>query len=159
MLKVKVPPQMENRLRAFLARKREQLAPVEADIGVIENSVGVDRDGKTKSITVAEEAFINCHGDPARNIPPRDYQTLAITRYMKIWDQQLTALLKSGDQSLRALEKVAIVARDAVKETISNYDGPFPNNAPATIARKGRDQPLVDMGDLLRSIQYEIRRI
>lgn len=152
-----VARQMENRLRAFIRTLTKKYGPVNASIGVIQNSVGLDRrTGMSKKISVAEEAARNEFGDPQQGIPARPFMELTADRNKDSWKEDLAALLRSGMNSEQAMEAIAIIARDAVKATISNYDGPNPSNAEATVFIKGRNQPLVDFGDLLRSISYEI---
>ena len=154
-----VTKQMENRLRGFIRQLTKKYGPVTASIGVIENSIGLDRRiGQSKKITVAEEAARNEFGDPNEGIPARPFMQLTADQNQDIWKEDLAALLQSGMTSEQALEAIAVIARDAVKATISNYTGPNPSNAPTTIKIKGRNQPLVDFGDLLRSISYEIKK-
>ena len=127
-----------------------------AEVGVVENSVGVDRrTGKAKEISVAEEAALNEYGAPDQNIPPRPFMQLTIANNKDAWSSALESLLKSKMPTDRALEAVAILARDAVKATISSGNGLLPNS-PATVKIKGRNQPLVDFGDLLKSISYQM---
>lgn len=155
--KAGVPKNIEARMAAFFRKLNRNYPLVTASIGVIENSVGIDRrTGKTKTISVAEEAARNELGDPATNTPARPFMTLTMEENKDAWDAALAARLKAKMPAEQAVEQIAILARDAVKEKISNYDGPFPNNAPLTVKIKGQDQPLMDMGDLLRSISYEI---
>ena len=44
-----------------------------------------------------------------------------------------------------------------IKERIAAGEGLQPPNAPSTIARKGSSRPLVDHGQLVNSISYEVR--
>lgn len=43
---------------------------------------------------------------------------------------------------------------EMVKDSIRN--GPWVPNAPSTIAKKGRNQPLIDTGEMLDSVTYKI---
>lgn len=154
--KAGLPKNAEGKIRLFVKRLEAKYPGASASIGVVENSIGVDRrTGKTKEISVAEEAAINEYGDPGQNIPPRPFMQLTIANNQEEWRKQLEQLLKSKTPGPQALEMVAILARDAVKATISSGEGLTPN-APLTVKIKGRNQPLVDMGDLLRSISYEL---
>ena len=48
-----------------------------------------------------------------------------------------------------------MIARNAVVRKINK--GPFTPNAPATVKRKGSSQPLIDTGNLRKSITFVIR--
>lgn len=124
------------------------------EIGVIKNSIGYDRrNNKKKKITVAEEAFYNSKGVPERNIPPRDYQKRVIDENMKQWRKVIRKGLKTSKTSV-LLNKLGIDARDKTKAVISHFGEP--RNAPSTVKVKGRNSPLVDFGDLLKSITYKV---
>ena len=124
--------------------------------------------GQPKNITVAEEAFYNCKGVPEKNIPPRDYQTYTIDENMDEWKSQMRKDLKKLS-ARQTCERIGTVARDATKATIS--EGKMePPNAPITrdggwmhkngksfyVFGKGNKPTLVDSGDLLKSITYQV---
>ena len=124
--------------------------------------------GQPKNITVAEEAFYNCKGVPEKNIPPRDYQTYTIDENMDEWKKQMREDLKKFSTS-KTCQRIGTVARDATKATIS--EGKMePPNAPITrdggwmhkngksfyVFGKGNKPTLVDSGDLLKSITYQV---
>ena len=68
---------------------------------------------------------------------------------------QLAADIADGGDAGSGLEEVGEALKTAIQAEI--LSGDFEPNAPATIARKGSSQPLVDTGELLDSITYEIR--
>lgn len=125
------------------------------EIGVLEKAYGIDkRRGKPKGITIAQEAFYNCKGVPELNIPPRDYQTQSIDRNSKRWAQATEALLKRKMPEDKILEAIGIIAAEDTRHTIET--GNFEPNKPKTLKRKGNKPPLIDYGDLVESIRFEV---
>ena len=146
----------EKKVKKFFKEFSAKYPPAYADIGVVENSIGVNRrTGKVKEISVAEEAARNEFGDPSRNVPARPFLEMTANENIDQWDDEAASLLQNKQGSRSVIETIAILARDAVKEKISTGEGRAPN-APLTVLIKGRNQPLVDFGDLLNSISYEI---
>jgi hypothetical protein len=81
-------------------------------------------------------------------IPARDFMTpaideakLAVTRSLRIAAQAKTR----GKDPKPALQRGAVALQEAVIRNIHDFD--TPGNAPSTIARKGKDDPLVETGD------------
>ena len=52
-------------------------------------------------------------------------------------------------------EKVGATAADTVRRSYENLKEP--ENAPETIARKGRNDPLDETGKLIKSIKHRVR--
>ena len=143
------------------------------EVGVVKNARGVikrgSKKGQPKKITIAEEAFYNCMGVPEMNIPPRDYQTRTVEANKDNWKKYAKKALKT-QSTLQVVKALGISAKDETKATIANFGAPA--NAPITVnggwmrnrvtgkpfyvEGKGKNQPLVDNGDLLRSITYQV---
>lgn len=91
-------------------------------------------------------------------IPERSFLRAGIHEHMPAFVHTSAGLLRhvaEGSMSEgTALEVVGIQAAAAVKDKI--IDGPFEPNAPATIARKKSDRPLVDKGALRQGITYVV---
>jgi hypothetical protein len=107
-------------------------------------------------ITVVEAASIHEFG--AKGIPERSFIRATM-------DAHETALQKRAAELgrgilLGALEEhqaLALLGEDAVGKIKQRIvDRIPPPNAPATVAKKGSDVPLVDTGQLLGSITYSI---
>lgn len=88
-----------------------------------------------------------------RWIPARDYLTpfraeikIGKDRLLK---QAVQLALKGKDPSI-AFEKLRVLAHEALVRVIDTFYDPA--NAPRTIKRKGRDDPLNDKGDLISSV-------
>lgn len=88
-------------------------------------------------------------------IPARPFMRSTIDKNKKLWKDILINLLKT-DEPEKALDKLGSVMQGDIRETISNND--FTPNAPFTIMKKGRDQPLIDTGEMLRAVDYEVSK-
>ena len=171
-LKIKLPKNLRS-FNVFLAKVKKKYAGMGVEVGVVKNARGVikrgSKKGQPKKITIAEEAFYNCMGVPEMNIPPRDYQTRTVNENKETWKKYAKKALKT-QSTLKVVKALGISAKDETKATIANFGEP--GNAYVTIhggwirnkvsgkmvyiEGKGKDQPLVDNGDLLRSITYQI---
>ncbi|MDR3049431.1 MAG: hypothetical protein LBV16_06330 [Elusimicrobiota bacterium] len=160
---IKFPPNFKT-LPGALEKIAKRFKGMEAEIGVWDNggaNVYARKKGKgivykVSTATNAQKAFWNCKGVPEKNIPPRDYQTQTITNNKRKWSDKAEKLLKNKKLSeFDILEKIAIMAKDDTKRTIEA--GNFPKNKTDTIiAKRGKDTPLIDSGDLIRSIAFQI---
>lgn len=171
-LQIKLPKNLRS-FNVFLSKVRKKYKGMGVEVGVVKNARGVikrgSKKGQPKKITIAEEAFYNCMGVPEMNIPARDYQTRTVEKNKENWKKYAKKALKtqSTEQVVKAL---GISAKDETKATIANFGEPA--NAPITVnggwmrnritgkpfyvEGKGKNQPLVDNGDLLRSITYQV---
>ena len=171
-LKIKLPRNLRS-FNVFLSKVKKKYTGMGVEVGVVKNARGVvkrgSKKGQLKKITIAEEAFYNCKGVPVMNIPPRDYQTRTVNANMDKWRKYAKNALKT-QSSENVVKALGISAKDETKATIANFGAPA--NAPITvhggwmrnrvtgkpvyIEGKGKNQPLVDNGDLLRSITYQV---
>lgn len=150
----RLPDNNLKKFTKFIDKLKKAKKSMGVQIGVVKNSYGINkRTGKPKEISVAEEGYYNCKGVPERNIPPRNYQQKVIDDNMPTWKKDMAKLLKKHS-SQEVCEIMGFIARDATKETIHTWKNP--PNAPATIAIKGKNTPLVDFGDLLNSITFQV---
>lgn len=125
--------------------------------------VGIPADNDPRNnddeITNAELMFIQSRGSPLNNIPARPVIEPAIEKNRKVISQELAAAAKarfagSPEQSLKHLNRAGTIAVNAAKRQFTDND--WPPNAPSTIRRKGSDRPLIDTGQLRRSITYVV---
>jgi len=95
-------------------------------------------------ILIPERSFIRSNHDENQN----KYQ-----KRVKEYKDQILAGRMTTDE---ALKKIGLeVQRDVRKKIVDIKEPP---NAPATIARKKSENPLVDTGQLIGAIDYEINR-
>jgi len=92
-----------------------------------------------------------------RWIPPRDFVTpfREEIKYVKtkLLQAAATAVLKGRDPR-PSLERLRVAAHEALTRVMDTFYDPA--NAPRTIKRKGRDDPLDDQGDLIASIESRV---
>ncbi|ODN41237.1 hypothetical protein [Piscirickettsia litoralis] len=118
---------------------------------------GEKNDDKENSPTIAAVARANEFGVPERNIPARPFmqQTLEAHGFYK---RSLAIRLGRVIRGTRTFDGqlVAIGEKMAsdIKTTITN--GNFAANAPSTIAKKGSDKPLIDLGNLRANVSHRI---
>ncbi len=104
-------------------------------------------------------------GDPEMNLPARPFLVPGVEA---IKDKAIARLKKAGEDALKgdlgkvdqALHAVGLMGQSSVQAKIT--DGPFVPLAPRTLAQRrarGRtgDRPLIDTGQLRRSVNYVIR--
>ena len=130
------------------------LASLTLKVGVVGPGATALEEGS--SMTLAELMLIHEYGTstiPARApiaktilARRRDIAELQVRMCKRILAGQLTAR--------RGLELMGVQIVAWIKETI--VAGLEPPNAPATIARKKSSKPLIDHGQLLNSIHYEV---
>lgn len=115
---------------------------------------GNERPGEN---TVAEVAQWNHYG--TSTIPARPFLTIAMqwhkAELRKTQARLAVGILQSKLTLDQALGLLGQAATNAVKQTIA--DGVSPDNAPATVHKKGSSTPLINTGQLRGSITYEVR--
>lgn len=117
-------------------------------------------------VTNAELMFIHENGSPLRNIPSRPVLELTLqyanSNLLSKTVSKCIDLILAGyseDDVKRELEKMAIRMENYARHIIYSKDPRLAPNAPSTIARKGSDVPLLDTGQLARSITCRVIKI
>lgn len=99
------------------------------------------------------------HEYGSEGIPQRSWmrQTFAIKRaeLVALQAKLCTALLARKITPQRAMQLLGAWAAGAIKATITS-DGSFAPLAPSTIARKRSAKPLIDTGQLVGSITFQV---
>jgi hypothetical protein len=104
---------------------------------------------------VAMVAAIQEFGAPAAGIPPRPFFRDLVAKHGKDWAAGMAVQLKETNYDPKlALERTGQAIAGQLKQSI--IDTNSPPLKPATIARKGFAKPLVDTGQLLNSVDYEV---
>lgn len=110
------------------------------------------------SITIAGLAMVHEFGSPARNIPERSFirSTVQAKRNIikKLFIQQGKKIMDGQVSTKDGLSIVGEFMQGEIKKTIVALK--TPPNKPSTIKKKGSSNPLVDTGQLLQSIKYEV---
>lgn len=119
-------------------------------------------------LTNAEIGFINEFGKMTgkRRIPPRSFLNMPLRLYLadyllekKAFSQkEIDKAVKNGTLFDLA-KKVGIVAEEVIQEAFATRGfGNWKENRPSTIKKKGSDSPLIDTGELRRSITSEVKK-
>lgn len=139
-----------DKVLSYLKEQGERLKKAnEVSVGFLEGATEADG---TPTATVA---FINEFGAPAANIPARPMMRMTIRKKSGTWGKLLAAALEQANyDSKKALQIVGLKIQAQIRESIDR--GGWQRNAPSTVARKGKDTPLVDTGDMLRAVDYEV---
>lgn len=107
--------------------------------------VGQDFKGETKTT-----------GAHKITIPSRPFFRTTIAKHSAEWGPQLGKLVvDNGYNTKKALDAMGQVVAGEIREGIIDMNSP--PNAPSTIRRKGSAKPLVDTGEMLRSVDAAVK--
>ena len=134
------------------------------EIGVI--SSNSNRKKQTIDITNAELMYIHEHGSPLRNLPARPVLQLTLAYTIKTLFPETLRRIDNGcfkqhwsKADVRyELEKMCIRMQNYARDIIYRSDLLAPNS-PSTIKRKKSDRPLLNTGQLARSITCRLVEI
>lgn len=113
-----------------------------------------EKDGTPSALVGAVHEF----GSVARGIPERSYlrstMNEQMNKYVAMNKKSLQRVVNGATSMRLALELLGQVASGDVKKKIRS--GPFTPLSQGTIDRKGSDRPLIDTGDMLKNVTYEL---
>jgi hypothetical protein len=115
-----------------------------------------------KPYSAAYEMYIQSHGSPLWQSPPRPIIEPAIKKHQNEIASELAMAAKlslNGDRE-GAIRQLKAVGEYAAGEVQSYFDDPengWPKNSPSTIKAKGSDRPLIDTGALRQSITHVVK--
>ena len=112
--------------------------------------------------SAAHSLYVQTHGSPAYAIPPRPVLEPAIRDSKAAIGKQVAGAYRAamrGDMAgaERGLELAGMVAQNAARAWFENLKNKWPPNSARTIKAKGSDSPLIDTGEMRKSITYVIR--
>nr|DAQ67844.1 MAG TPA: virion morphogenesis protein [Caudoviricetes sp.] len=112
--------------------------------------------------SAAHSLYVQTHGSPAYAIPPRPVLEPAIRDSKGAIGKQIAGAYRAamhGDMAgaERGLELAGMVAQNAARGWFENPKNGWPANSLRTIKEKGSDRPLIDTGEMRKSITYVIR--
>lgn len=121
-----------------------------------------DEEGEESLLNNAELAYLHTEGSPAQRIPPRPFlQPAIIDGSKEIGALQIkvikAALAGKADLAIRNQEKLGLHAQILVQNWFTDPKNNWPPNAPLTIRLKGSSSPMIDSGELRKSITYVLR--
>lgn len=117
---------------------------------------------KSGSYSKAYQLYIQSHGSPAYRVPPRPIIEPAIEANIEMLANKLKKavgffLEGQRENALAELERAGLSAQNYVRGWFVDPRNNWPPNSPATIKKKGSDRPLIDTGELRKSITYVMR--
>lgn len=120
----------------------------------------MQHDLNTMPYSKAHELYVHENGSPLWQSPPRPILEPAIDNSKEIIAEEmknatLTAL--DGNNVKVALDKVGMIGQNAARDWFTNPSNKWAPNSQNTIRRKRSDKPLIDSGELRKSIVYVIK--
>ena len=106
-------------------------------------------------------ANYNEYGSSSRGIPARPFFRTALNKNKKYINEELKRLLGlvgTGQLTAeKALKRIGLEVQGIIQDSIKNGNWE-PNSVKTIRAKKGRGQPLIETGSMLRAVSFEIRR-
>jgi len=144
---------------------RKQLDKIEKELDYLKTHtvwvgfVGGEADKKVDGVAIYMYANFNEYG--GGNTPSRPFFRTALNNNRKYIKEQLKELLgkvATGKMTGEiALKSIGLEVQGLIQDSIKN--GNWEKNADSTIAaKKGKGQPLIETGSMLRAVSFEIRR-
>ena len=138
-----------------ILRELRRLGGAEVDVGYLQAA----GDHPDADMPQAQLAAIHEFGAPSANIPERPTLRPVFDEYRREVPRRMRELMGDvfrGRKSVDgALNVFGAERAGAVKVFLTELDSP--PNAPATIAAKGTDNPLIDKGPMRDSINHEVK--
>lgn len=105
---------------------------------------------------VAAVAAANEYGDPQAGRPPRPFFREMIAAESPTWPDKMAALAKALNyDGPKVLGMMGEDIQGALKQSINDFTTPA--LAPSTVRAKGFDKPLIETGDMLNAVTYEVK--
>ena len=140
-----------------IRRKLKQIEASEIEVGILGESA-LETDGS--DFRLVDVAIVNEFGTEDGHIPERPaHRQTYDAKQSEIQAKCSAAVHRAiapGGNPQRELNRVGLWYSGELKKTIITYSDP--PNAPATIAKKGDDNPLIDTHRMLESIHHKIKR-
>lgn len=133
-------------------------------VGIPESAAAREVTKRQKRVNNAQLLWLHTKGSPLRHVPARpviepaieaEGNKQAIVEELK---DSIAARLDGDEQkSNQYLERAGIAGMDAAKGWFVDARNNWKPNMPSTIARKGSARPLIDTGQLRKSITYIVK--
>ena len=131
-----------------------KLSQQEVDIGFNQET------HEDSGLTYADLANILNSGADSVNIPPRVFMESAMDQFevdnLKVTPLAVKRILYKDMPMEAELLKIGRKQKQILKQVMELKLFPFPNNAASTIAKKDRDDALIDKGDLIKNIEVSV---
>ena len=118
---------------------------------------------KINDLTNAQKLYYNSKGSLARNIPPRPVLEPAIEDKFEVISNEIKEGASKGlEGDMQGFydnyERAGLMAFTASVDWFDNPKNNWKPNAESTIKAKGSDSPLIDTGEMRKSITYAITK-
>jgi hypothetical protein len=130
-------------------------------VGVLQESFDKDKKVRDKApslVTLGDVAVWNEYGTD--RIPERSFIRSThdenVSKWRKVTDDLRSAVIIGKHTTEWALKYMGLVIKTAIQKKIR--DQIPPPNAESTVARKHSTTPLIDTGQLINSLNYEVHR-
>lgn len=140
-----------DKVMEFLNSVASDLSSRQVKVGLLDGSTYPD------GTPVPMVAAVNEFGNPANNQPPRPFFRNAISEHEAEWGEKMAALIEGGLAVDDALSTLGEIISDDIRESIRKLETPA--LSPVTVAKKGFSKPLIDTGNMLNSVSYEVGEI
>ncbi len=147
--------------------RTDRLRKALRDITAVQVYVGITEEKasrKGEPVNNAELMCIHTHGSPLRNIPARPVIEPAIEaegnkeHIAGEFKEVIKSILDVNPEEARKhLERAGQLGESAARDWFEDPRNGWAPNAPATIARKGSDRPLIDTDALRKSITHIVK--
>ena len=137
----------------------KELKKIDVLVGIPQEEAGREQN----DITNAELLYIHTNGSPANNIPPRPIVEPAIQDSKEeigtlLKEAILKALEGDTDGAMAGMERAGTQGENAVKGWFTNPKNGWAENAESTKKKKGSSKPLIDTGQLRKSITHAVKK-
>lgn len=139
-------------LRVFDELKRRLIGERVVKVGFPQGKT--EADGTPVALIAATHEF----GSPERGIPERSFLRSGMRenqeKYVRLNKVNLVRILRGQLTSEQALGQLGEMAKGDVQQKIRSGD--FTPLKPSTVDRKGSSKPLIDTGQMVQSVSYEL---
>jgi hypothetical protein len=129
-----------------------------ADGKVVKVGVPAGPTEPESGVPLALVGAVHEFGAPSRGIPERPWLRTSIrenkTQFVRLNRVNLVRVIRGQISMDQALEMLGMMAKAAVVQKIRK--GPFAPLHPDTVRAKGSSKPLIDTGNFIQSVNYEV---
>lgn len=141
-----------------LATRLHRVAGSRVKVGVLDDAPKEEGEGASSSLSLLEVAAVHEFGAPEAGIPQRSFIRAGVDELLpeirRVQHALAVQVFKGSTALPVALDRLGAKVTALLQNRIAR--GIAPENAPATIARKGSSKPLVDTGQLKASITWKV---
>ena len=142
-----------------LATRLHRVAGSRVKVGVLDDAPKEEGESASSSpLSLLEVASVHEFGAPAAGIPARSFIRAGVDENLpeirRVQHALAVQVMRGAVELPVALDRLGAKVTALLQNRIARGIGP--ENAPATIARKGSSKPLVDTGQLKASITWKV---